>query len=92
MKRTLAFAVLAGAVLLSGACSRPQTEAPPAPAPVSTPAAAPAHKASGTSGTSGRTAAPAAAATDDVDDLLHQVDTQLNSTQQPVYRTLHWKT
>jgi PBP1b-binding outer membrane lipoprotein LpoB len=75
MKRTLAIALIAGALLLAG-CSRPHAGASPAPASSPT-AAAPAHR------TSGRAAAPAASSADDVSDLLNQVDKQLQTNDQP---------
>jgi hypothetical protein len=77
MKRTLAIALIAGALLLAG-CSRPHAGASSSPAPASSPAAAaPAHR------TSGRAAAPAASSADDVSDLLNQVDKQLQTNDQP---------
>ncbi len=78
MKRTLAIALIAGALLPAG-CSRPHAPASSSPAPASSPAAAaPAHKASGTSGGAAAPASP-----DDVSDLLNQVDKQLQTNDQP---------
>lgn len=80
MKRTLAIALLAGALLLSG-CSRPHAGASSSPAPASSPAAA--HRVSGTSGRPTAPAAPATSSSDDVSDLLDQVDKQLQTNDQP---------
>ena len=79
MKRTLAVALIAGALMLSG-CGKAQEAASSTPAPASSPAAAtPAHRTSGGAGAT----KPAASSADDVDDLLNEVDKQLDSTDQP---------
>jgi PBP1b-binding outer membrane lipoprotein LpoB len=70
MKRTLAIALIAGALLLAG-CSRPPAGSSSSPAPTSSPVPAQ------------RAAAPAASSPDDVSDLLNQVDKQLQTNDQP---------
>jgi hypothetical protein len=79
MKRTLALALVAGALLLGG-CAR-QHAAQPAGAPVATTKAPAASGVSGVSGVSGATSS--SSSEDDVDSLLSDVDKQLSSDDQP---------
>lgn len=88
MKRTLALALVAGALLLGG-CAR-QHAAQPAGAPAATgtaPAVSGVSGVAGVAGVSGATgvsrATSSSSSDDDVDSLLGDVDKQLSSDDQP---------
>ena len=82
MKRTLALALVAGALLLGG-CAR-QHAAQPAGAPAATGTAPTVSRVTGVSSATGVSRATSSSSSDDdVDSLLSDVDKQLSSDDQP---------